>query len=48
LVCSITGQNTANYGGAGSVRFGLAELYNCGPTTVYCDDCVISSQPIGP
>lgn len=47
LVCSITGKNTGAYGNANQVRFGLAELYNCGATSVYCDDCVISRTKIG-
>jgi len=47
LVCSITGKNTAAYGNADQVRFGLAELYNCGSTSVYCDDCTVSKAKIG-
>ena len=48
LACSISSVNTAALGSANVVRFGLAELYNCGPTAIYCDDCVISTQYIGP
>lgn len=47
LVCSVTGKNTAAYGNATQVRFGLAELYNCSATSVYCDDCTISKTRIG-
>jgi len=42
LVCSISGRNTANFGSVNMVRFGLAEVFNCRPTTVYCDDCKIA------
>jgi hypothetical protein len=47
LICSISGINTAALGSANVVRFGLAEVYNCGPTAIYCDDCIISTQYIG-
>lgn len=46
LVCSMTGRNTSTYGNATAAQFGLAELYNCGPTSVYCDDCTISKTKI--
>lgn len=42
LICSITGRNTAALGSVILVRFGLAEVVNCGSTAVYCDDCRIS------
>jgi len=48
LVCSITGRNTAYYGDINRVDFGLAEIVNCGATTVYGDCCVISNTYIGP
>lgn len=48
LTCSIQGQNTASFGGVDTVRVGLPELYNCGPTTVYCDSVVISTTYNGP
>jgi hypothetical protein len=41
-VCSITGKNTTAYGDVNQVRFGLATMYYCSATTIYCDDCVIS------
>ncbi len=48
LVCSITGKNTSAFGNANTVRFGLAETYNCTSNVVYCDDAVISNNYIGP
>ena len=48
LVCSASGRNTAAFGGVDLVRFGLAEVYNCGPTTVYGDSFVLSDTYIGP
>jgi uncharacterized repeat protein (TIGR02543 family) len=48
LVCTIRNCNTATYGSVNSACFGLAELYNCGNTIIYCDSCKISKAPIGP
>jgi len=42
LVCSISSKNTAYHGNVSRVNFGLAEIYNCGPTRVLCGDCAIS------
>ncbi len=47
LVCSIADKNTAAFGGVDLIRFGLAELYYCGPTTVYGDSFVASEEYIG-
>jgi hypothetical protein len=46
VVCSISRINTAAFGGADTVRFGLAEAYNCASTTVYVDDFVISTTQL--
>ncbi|TFH13073.1 hypothetical protein E4H04_12635 [Candidatus Bathyarchaeota archaeon] len=46
-VCSAANLNTAAVGTASRVYFGLPYLYNCGSTTVYADDCVISHSYIG-
>lgn len=48
LVCSISGRNTAAFGGVDLIRFGLAELYDCGVTTVYGDCFAASEAYIGP
>jgi hypothetical protein len=48
LVCSVSSKNTAYYGDVNRVDVGLAEVYNCGPTQIYCDDSAISSRSIGP
>lgn len=45
LTCSIRNQNTTAFGGIDQVRFGLAEIYSSGPTTVYTDSCQISRAP---
>jgi hypothetical protein len=45
LACSIKNQNTTSFGGINEVRLGLAEVYNCGPTTVYADSCRILRFP---
>ena len=47
LVASVSGVNTAALGNADTVRFGLAEIYNCGPTTVYGDNLAIATTQIG-
>jgi len=44
LTCSIQNQNTTAFGGIDQVRFGLAELYNCNNTTVYCDSVRIDNS----
>lgn len=46
LACSIRNANTTAFGPADQACFGLAELYNCGPTQVYCDACKISKTDI--
>jgi hypothetical protein len=46
LVCSGYG-NTATYGGATNVQFGLGELYGYAPTIVYGDCARISNTYIG-
>jgi hypothetical protein len=46
-VCVIANKNTVAYGDVNQVHFGLGELYNCGPTTIYCDCCAISKTKIG-
>jgi hypothetical protein len=48
LVCSATGRNTAYYGSASRVDFGLPEIINCAATEVYVDCCAISDSYIGP
>jgi hypothetical protein len=47
-VCFASGKNTAYYGDVNRVEFGLPELVNCGPTTVYGDSCVVSKARIAP
>jgi hypothetical protein len=47
-VCFSSGKNTAYYGDVNRLEFGLPELVNCGPTTVYGDSCVISKARIAP
>jgi hypothetical protein len=47
LTCSLAGKNTSAYGDVNSVRFGLPEIQNCGPTTIYCDCSVINNAYIG-
>lgn len=39
-----TESDTSLYGGASQVRFGLAEIYNCEPSTVYFDCCVVQTR----
>jgi len=46
--CSISGKNTAFYGDVTTVRFGLAAVYYCGPTTAYCDCVRMSTAYIDP
>lgn len=48
LVCSVKNRNTAHYGPATTVRFGLPEIYSCTNTVVYADSAAISSSYIGP
>jgi len=47
LVSSIQGKNTATYDGVDEVRFGLASLQNCSPSTVFGDCFEASSTAIG-
>jgi len=42
LTCSLSNMNTTIQG-EDQIRFGLAELYNCGSTTVNCDDCSVDA-----
>jgi len=42
LVISVSGRNTAAFGGVDQVRFGLAELYSCSGTIIYGDDFTIA------
>ena len=46
LMCSASG-DTNNFGGATLVRFGLAEVVDCGPLVVYGDDFALSDSYIG-
>ena len=46
LVASVSGKNTAALGSVSEARFGLAEVYGCGPTAVYGDDFVVSASYI--
>lgn len=48
LVCSSPNKNTASYGNARAIQFGLAETYGCTSTTVYCDCAKISDAYIIP
>jgi hypothetical protein len=48
LACSMIGKDTTAYGDATTVRFGLPEIQQCSPTTLYCDCCIISYASIGP
>jgi predicted deacylase len=45
LACSIQNLNTTAYGGFDQVRFGLAEVYGAGATTIYTDSCRIFQDP---
>jgi hypothetical protein len=47
LACSSRGRNTASYGDAAEVQFGLAELYGCGSTEVYSDCVVVANRYVG-
>jgi hypothetical protein len=47
-VCSVTGKNTAYYGGVNRVEDGLPEILNCAATTVYSDCVKVSNAYIGP
>ena len=47
-VITISGKNTAAYGDANSVRFGLPLLVGCGSSKVYGDCCVVSTAYVGP
>jgi hypothetical protein len=44
-ICSIQNQNTTVSGDVNQVRYGLAEVYSSGPTTVYADSCHILGPP---
>jgi hypothetical protein len=45
-VASVSGVNTAALGDVNLVRFGLAEVYNCGSTTVYADSLAVATTQI--
>jgi len=47
-IYQITNADTDNYGSCSALRFGLAELSNCGSTTVYADCAVVAAAYIGP
>jgi hypothetical protein len=47
-VCSLTGKNTAVFGNANSVSFGLPEIVKCGALAVYCDCVRIANTYISP
>jgi len=47
-VCSTTGKNTAAYGDASRVCFGLPQITNCASTTAYCDCVKVGTTYIGP
>jgi aryl-phospho-beta-D-glucosidase BglC (GH1 family) len=47
-VYEVNNGDTDNYGSCTQVRVGLAEAYNCAPTTVYLDSAAISTAYIGP
>jgi hypothetical protein len=42
-VCRTVSDTTA-YGGVTQVRFGLAEIYNCNPSTIHVDCCAIQTH----
>jgi hypothetical protein len=56
----VNGQQALDFGGTmlryddlygrtiSTVRFGLAETYGVGSSTVYADCCIIDNNPIGP
>jgi len=47
--CSASGLDTTTISTTASrAQFGLAYLYNCGPTKLYADECVVSNSYIGP
>jgi hypothetical protein len=46
-VCSSAGVNTSAYGGAGTIKFGLAEI-DGGNAAVYCDCVEINTAYVGP
>jgi hypothetical protein len=45
-VLQTSNQNTGNYGDCTEVRVGMAELYNCGSTSLSADNAVIDIQYI--
>jgi hypothetical protein len=47
-VIQILNRNTAQYGSASILRFGIAEAYNVASTTVYGDSFKIAASYIGP
>jgi hypothetical protein len=46
-IYQINNRDTDNYGNCSALRFGLAELTNCGSTTLYSDLAVVSDAYIG-
>jgi hypothetical protein len=47
-IYSLVNRDTDNYGACSALRFGLAELTNCGSTTLYSDSAVVDDSYIGP
>jgi len=47
-IYQITNADTDNYGNCSALRFGLAEVTNCGSMTLYSDCAVVASAYIGP
>ncbi|MDQ1279517.1 MAG: hypothetical protein QG670_779, partial [Thermoproteota archaeon] len=47
-VVSLTGRNTAYYGGVTSIRYGLPELYGCSSTRVNLDCVKVGNSYISP
>jgi hypothetical protein len=45
-VLQVGNDNTGNYGDCTSIRVGLAELYNCGETTLAVDNAVVDTAYI--
>jgi len=43
-IYEITNLDTDNYGNCTALRFGLAELTNCGASTLYSDQLIVSDN----
>jgi hypothetical protein len=48
LVCSLAERNTDAYGNAGTIRFGLPEIFNCTATSVVLDNATIATAYVTP